>query len=210
MQSNVVILDHPLVQHKVSLIRDKNTAPKEFRELVTELTLLAAYEAFRNLPLEDAVIETPLVQATVKVLSGKEPCILPVLRAGLGMVDGVSQLLPRASVGHIGLYRDHDTLMPVDYYLKLPPDVQERQVIVLDPMLATGGTTAAVIKTLLERGVGTIKVMCLIASKQGLSKISTAYPDVTFYCCAVDEQLNEHGYIIPGLGDAGDRLFGTL
>ena len=210
MQSNTVILDHPLVQHKVSLIRDKNTSPKEFRELVTELTLLAAYEAFRNLPLEDAVIETPLVSATVKMLSGKEPCILPVLRAGLGMVDGVSRLLPKASIGHIGLYRDHETLLPVDYYLKLPPDVQERQVIVLDPMLATGGTTAAVIKTLRERGVGTIKVMCLIASQHGLSKLSSAYPDVMFYCCAVDEQLNDHGYIIPGLGDAGDRLFGTL
>ena len=206
---NVFVLDHPLIQHKLSILRDKNTPTKQFRELTKELTVLAAYEVTRDLLLQEIEIETPISAAKVKTLQKIDLCILPVLRAGLGMVEGFLDILPTAKVGHIGFYRDPDTLQPVDYYIKLPQDIQSQAVIILDPMLATGGTTVATIKSLRKQGIHQIKAMCLIASEYGISKVTEAYPDVTVYCCAVDEVLNDHGYIVPGLGDAGDRLFGT-
>ena len=206
---NVIVIDHPIVQHKISFLRDATTNTKAFRELATELTMLMAYEATRDMQLQEAEIVTPVDAAKVKILSGKEPCIVPVLRAGLGMVEGFLSILPIAIVGHVGFYRDPETLLPVDYYVKLPKDIQERNVIILDPMLATGGTTLATIDLLKKSGVRSIKVMCLIASRYGITKVPEAHPDVTFYCCAIDEVLNDHGYIVPGLGDAGDRLFGT-
>jgi len=207
--NNVFVMDHPLIQHKISLLRDKNTQTKEFRELVSEISLLMGYEVTRNMPLKEVEIETPVGVARTKVISGKKMGIVPILRAGLGMVDGMLKLLPMAKVGHIGLYRDPETLQPVEYYCKLPCDIAEREIVVLDPMLATGGSASAAIKYLKERGVTSIKLMCLIASLDGIKKINDEHPDVLIYCAAVDDKLNEHGYIIPGLGDAGDRLFGT-
>ncbi len=209
MMEKVFIFDHPLIQHKISLLRDKNTTVKEFRELVSEIAMLMGYEVTRNMPLKEVEIETPVGIAKTKVISGKKLGIVPILRAGLGMVDGMLNLLPMAKVGHIGLYRDPDTLQPVEYYCKLPVDAAEREIVVLDPMLATGGSASAAISFIKEKGVGNIKLMCLIAAKAGIEKINRDHPDVEVYCASVDEKLNDHGYIVPGLGDAGDRLFGT-
>jgi uracil phosphoribosyltransferase len=205
----VFVFDHPLIQHKISLLRDKNTSTKEFRELVAEIAMLMGYEVTRSMPLKEVEIETPVAVAKTKIISGKKLGIVPILRAGLGMVDGMLNLLPMAKVGHIGLYRDPETLEPVEYYCKLPMDAEEREIVVLDPMLATGGSASAAIGFIKERGVASIKLMCLIASKQGIARINKDHPDVEIYCAAVDETLNDHGYIVPGLGDAGDRLFGT-
>ncbi len=206
---NVFIFDHPLIQHKISLLRDKNTDTKEFRELVSEIAMLMGYEVTRNMPLKEVEIETPVGIAKTNVISGKKLGIVPILRAGLGMVDGMLSLLPMAKVGHIGLYRDPETLQPVEYYCKLPVDVEEREIVVLDPMLATGGSSSAAIQFIKNRGVKNIKLMCLIAAKDGIERVHKDHPDVSIYCAAVDEKLNDHAYIIPGLGDAGDRLFGT-
>lgn len=206
---NVFIFDHPLIQHKISLLRDKNTTTKEFRELVSEISMLMGYEVTRNMPLKEVEIETPVGIAKTKVISGKKLGIVPILRAGLGMVDGMLNLLPMAKVGHIGLYRDPETLQPVEYYCKLPVDATERDIVILDPMLATGGSASAAIKFIKEKGVNNIKLMCLIAAREGIKRINEDHPDVEVYCAAVDEILNDHAYIVPGLGDAGDRLFGT-
>ena len=203
----VSVIDHPLVQHKLSVLRDRRTGTKEFRELIYEMSIMLGYEATRGLALEDAVVETPLATANVKVLSDKKLGIVPILRAGLGMVDGITSLLPSAKVGHIGLYRDPATLKPIDYYCKLPDDICERDVIVMDPMLATGGSATAAIGVLKRAGCKNIKLMCIIAAPEGLKAVLEAHNDVDVAC--VDEKLNEHGFIIPGLGDAGDRLFGT-
>lgn len=205
----VFIFDHPLIQHKISLLRDKNTSTKEFRELVSEIAMLMGYEVTRSMTLKEVEIETPVGVAKTKVLSGKKLGIVPILRAGLGMVDGMLNLIPMAKVGHIGLYRDPETLEPVEYYCKLPVDAVERDIVVLDPMLATGGSASAAISFIKDRGVTNIKLMCLIAAKSGIARINKDHPDVEIYCAAVDEKLNDHGYIVPGLGDAGDRLFGT-
>ncbi|MFO7294878.1 MAG: uracil phosphoribosyltransferase [Caldicoprobacter sp.] len=205
----VHVLDHPLIQHKLSLIRDKETGAKEFRELVAEISLLMAYEVTRDLPLKEVEIETPVAKATAKVISGKKLGIIPILRAGLGMVDGMLKLIPAAKVGHIGLYRDPETLEPVGYYCKLPPDVHERELIVIDPMLATGGSASAALKLIKERGAKSIKFVCLIAAPEGIKRLQRDHDDVDIYVAAIDKCLNEHGYIVPGLGDAGDRLFGT-
>lgn len=205
----VFVFDHPLIQHKISLLRDKNTSTKEFRELVSEIAMLMGYEVTRNMPLKEVEIETPVAVAKTKVISGKKLGIVPILRAGLGMVDGMLNLVPMAKVGHIGLYRDPETLEPVEYYCKLPVDAAEREIVVLDPMLATGGSASAAIQFIKDRGVTSIKLMCLIAAKAGIARINKDHPDVEVYCAAVDEKLNDHGYIVPGLGDAGDRLFGT-
>lgn len=207
--NNVFIFDHPLIQHKVSLLRDKNTSAKEFRELASEISMLMGYEVTRDIPLKEVEIETPIGLARTKVISGKKLAFVPILRAGLGMVDGLLQLVPMARVGHIGLYRDHDTLEPVEYYCKLPDDVNERDVVVLDPMLATGGSGCDAVKFMKKHGCKSIKFVCLIASRQGIERLNSEHPDVAIYCAAVDEKLNDHGYIVPGLGDAGDRLFGT-
>jgi len=206
---NTFVFDHPLIQHKVSLLRDKNTNTKEFRELVSEIAMLMGYEVTRNMPLKEVEIETPVGIAKTNVISGKKLGIVPILRAGLGMVEGMIKLLPMAKVGHIGLYRDPESLQPVEYYCKLPMDAEERDIVILDPMLATGGSASAAIKFIKDKGVKNIKLMCLIAAKEGIRRINTDHPDVEIYCAAVDEELNDHGYIIPGLGDAGDRLFGT-
>jgi uracil phosphoribosyltransferase len=206
---NTFVFDHPLIQHKVSLLRDKNTNTKEFRELVSEISMLMGYEVTRDMPLKEVEIETPVGVARTNVISGKKLGIVPILRAGLGMVDGMLSLLPMAKVGHIGLYRDPETLQPVEYYCKLPMDAEERDIVVLDPMLATGGSASAAIRFIKERGVKNIKLMCLIAAKQGIERINNDHPDVDIFCAAVDEKLNDHAYIVPGLGDAGDRLFGT-
>jgi uracil phosphoribosyltransferase len=206
---NVFIFDHPLIQHKISLLRDKNTNTKEFRELVSEIAMLMCYEVTRDMPLKEVEIETPVGIARTNVISGKKMGIVPILRAGLGMVDGMLRLLPMAKVGHIGLYRDPDTLEPVEYYCKLPVDSSERDIVILDPMLATGGSASAAISFIKERGITSIKLMCLIAAKTGIERINRDHPDVSIYCASVDEKLNDHGYIVPGLGDAGDRLFGT-
>jgi len=205
----VHVLDHPLIQHKLSLIRDKETGAKEFRELVSEIALLMAYEVTRDLPLKEVEIETPVSKATAKVISGKKLGIVPILRAGLGMVDGMLKLIPAAKVGHIGLYRDPETLEPVGYYCKLPPDVEERELIVIDPMLATGGSASAALKLIKERGATSIKFVCLIAAPEGIERLQRDHEDVDIFVAAIDKCLNEHGYIVPGLGDAGDRLFGT-
>lgn len=205
----VMIFDHPLIQHKIGIIRNKETGSKQFRELVEEVSMLMAYEVTRDLPLEEVEIETPVSTAKVKVLSGKKLGIIPILRAGLGMVDGMLELIPAARVGHIGLYRDPESLKPVEYYCKLPNDIEERELILLDPMIATGGSVIAGIEFLKEKGAQNIKVMCLLASKEGIDAINKAYPEIDIYAAAVDENLNDHGYIVPGLGDAGDRLFGT-
>jgi uracil phosphoribosyltransferase len=206
---NVFVFDHPLIQHKLALIRDENTGSKEFRELVEEVAVLMAYEVTRHLPLEETKVNTPVGPAKVRMLCGKKLGIVPILRAGLGMVDGMLKLIPAARVGHIGLYRDPDTLMPVEYYCKLPLDVSEREMIILDPMLATGGSAAKAVEILKEKGATNIKLMCLIAAPEGIEEVHKQHPDVEIYTAAVDEKLNSHGYIIPGLGDAGDRLYGT-
>jgi len=206
---NVFIFNHPLIQHKISLLRDKNTSSKEFRELVSEISVLMGYEVTRDIPLKEVELETPVGVARTKVISGKKLAVVPILRAGLGMADGFLQLVPMARVGHIGLYRDHETLEPVEYYCKLPSDIEERDVVLVDPMLATGGSACDAVCFIKKRNVKNIKFMCLIASKTGIDRLHREHPDVSIYCAAVDEKLNEHGYIIPGLGDAGDRLFGT-
>ena len=203
------ICDHPLIKHKLTLLRDKNTGSKEFRELVSEIAMLECYEATRDFPLMEVDIETPIAYMKAKVLSGRKVAFVPILRAGLGMVDGVLSLVPAAKVGHIGIYRDPETLKANQYYTKLPQDVNERDVIVLDPMLATGGSAVAAISLLKEQGVTNIKFMCIIASPEGVEALTNAHPDVQIYCASIDEKLNEHAYIVPGLGDAGDRIFGT-
>lgn len=206
---NVHVLDHPLIQHKLTYIRDNNTGTKEFRELVDEVAMLMAFEITRNLPVQEIETKTPVTQATTKVLAGKKIGLIPILRAGLGMVDGMLNLLPAARVGHVGLYRDPETLQPVEYYIKLPSDISERELIVLDPMLATGGSANDAIDSLKKRGAKQIKLMCLVAAPEGVELIQKNHPDIDIYLAALDEKLDEHGYIVPGLGDAGDRLFGT-
>ena len=203
------VLDHPLIQHKLSLIRDEKTGSKEFRELVEEVAMLMAYEVTRDFPLQEIEVKTPVAIAKANVLAGRKVGLVPILRAGLGMVDGMLRLIPAAKVGHVGLYRDPETLLPVEYYCKLPNDIEERDLIVIDPMLATGGSASAAIKFLKDRGAKNIKLMCLIAAPEGIKTVQNAHDDVDIFVAAVDERLNEHGYIVPGLGDAGDRLFGT-
>ncbi len=207
--SKLVVMDHPLIQHKVSLMRSKDTSTKAFRELLDEVSMLMAYEVTRDLPLEDIEVETPICKCIAKEIAGKKLAVVPILRAGLGMVDGVTRLVPSARVGHIGLYRDPNTLEPVEYYCKLPKDIEERDIILVDPMLATGGSAVAAISFLKKRGCKSIKMMNLIAAPEGINRVMKEHPDVDVFVAAVDEKLNEHGYIVPGLGDAGDRLFGT-
>ncbi len=203
------VMDHPMIQHKLTLIRDKQTGPKDFRDLVDEVATLMAYEVTRDLPLKEVEIETPVARCKTKVIAGKKLGVVPVLRAGLGMVDGILKLVPAARVGHVGLYRDPETLEPVEYYCKLPADVSERELIVVDPMLATGGSASAAIGFLKDRGCTHIKLMCLIAAPEGIDRVRADHDDIDIFVAAVDDHLNDHGYIIPGLGDAGDRLFGT-
>ncbi len=205
----VYVFDHPLIQHKLTYIRDKNTSTKEFRELVDEVSMLMGYEITRELELDEVTVETPVATCKSKVISGKKVGLIPILRAGLGMVDGLLKLIPAARVGHVGLYRDPDTLEPVEYYVKLPNDIEERKLIVIDPMLATGGSASAAIEALKKRGARQIQLMCLIAAPEGIERVQKDHDDVDIYVAAVDEKLNDHGYIVPGLGDAGDRLFGT-
>lgn len=207
--SVVEIVDHPLIQHKISLLRDRNTGTKEFRDLVSEVAMLLCYEATRDLPTEEVEVETPIALARTKVLAGRKLALVPILRAGLGMVDGMLSLIPAAKVGHIGLYRNEETLEPVEYYCKLPADCGEREVFVTDPMLATGGSAAAAITMLKEKGVKNIHFLCIIAAPEGVKALTEAHPDVDVYIGALDDHLNDHGYIVPGLGDAGDRIFGT-
>ena len=207
--SKVCVFDHPLIQHKLSILRDKGTSVKEFRELISEIAMLMCYEATRDLPLEDVEIETPVAKATVKRIAGKKLAIVPILRAGLGMVDGMVSMMPNVKVGHIGLFRDPETLEPVKYYFKMPPDIDERDVIVVDPMLATGGSASAAIQFLKNDGVKHIKLMCIIGAPEGVERMQKDHPDVDIYVAALDDHLNDHGYICPGLGDAGDRIFGT-
>lgn len=206
---NVFVLDHPLIQHKLTYIRKTETGTKEFRELVDEVAGLMAFELTRDLPLQEMTITTPVTTTKSKVLSGKKIGLVPILRAGLGMVDGVLRHIPTAKVGHVGLYRDPETLKPVEYYIKLPSDINERELIVIDPMLATGGSALDAIDSLKKRGANQIKLMCLIAAPEGVELIKQEHPDVDIYLAALDEKLNEKGYIVPGLGDAGDRLYGT-
>lgn len=203
------IVDHPMVQHKLTIMRAKETGSKDFRELLEEITLLMGYELTRDLPLEDIEIETPIAKMTAKTVAGKKLAIVPILRAGLGMVDGMLTLIPVAKVGHIGLYRDPTTHQPVEYYCKLPLDIEERMIIVCDPMLATGGSASDAITMLKKKGCSNIRLLCLVAAPEGVKKVQQTHPDVEIYCAALDECLNENAYIIPGLGDAGDRLFGT-
>ncbi len=203
------LVDHPLVQHKLTIMRDKHTPSKAFRELLDEISMLMGYEITRNLPLEDVEVQTPIQKATFKKIKGKKLAIVPILRAGLGMVDGLLRLVPVARVGHIGLYRDPDTHLPVEYYCKMPPDIGERLVIVVDPMLATGGSAADAISMVKAKGAKNVLLMCLVAAPEGVKKVLDAHPDVDIYCAALDEKLNDHAYIVPGLGDAGDRIFGT-
>ena len=206
---NVNVMTHPLIQHKVTLIRSVDTGTKDFRQLLEEIALLMGYEITRDLPLEDVEVETPLVKAIGKQIAGKKLGIVPILRAGLGMVNGLLELMPMAKVGHVGMYRDPETLQPVEYYCKLPSDLSERRIIVTDPMLATGGSAAAAISLLKEKGAKEIQLMCLVAAPEGVEVVNKAHPDVRIYVAALDEKLNDHGYILPGLGDAGDRIFGT-
>ncbi|TXL66628.1 uracil phosphoribosyltransferase [Cerasibacillus terrae] len=205
----VHVLDHPLIQHKLTHIRDKNTGTKDFRELVNEIAMLMAFEITRNLPLQETTIETPVQEAKANVLAGKKIGLIPILRAGLGMVDGMVRLIPAAKVGHVGLYRDPETLEPVEYYIKLPSDISERELIVLDPMLATGGSAADAIHSLKKRGAKQIRLVCIVAAPEGVERIKKEHPDVDIYLAALDEGLDDKAYIVPGLGDAGDRLFGT-
>ena len=207
--AKVVVMDHPLIQHKIGYIRRTDTGTKDFRETIAEIANLICYEATRDLKLKDVEIETPICKTTVKELAGKKLAVVPILRAGLGMVDGVLQLVPAAKVGHIGLYRDPETLEPVEYYCKLPADCAQREVFVVDPMLATGGSSVAAIKLLKDRGCRNIHFMCIIAAPEGVERMKKEHPDVDIYIGSLDEKLNEHGYIVPGLGDAGDRLYGT-
>lgn len=208
--SELHVFDHPLIQHKLSILRDKNTSVKEFRELVGEIAMLMCYEATRDLPLMNVETITPMEKTTTQVIAGRKLAFVPILRAGLGMVDGMLSMVPSAKVGHIGLYRDHDTLKPVEYYNKLPQDIEERDVIVLDPMLATGGSAIDAITIVKRSHPKSIKFLCVIAAPEGLKALTEVHPDVQIYCAAVDRCLNENGYILPGLGDAGDRIFGTL
>lgn len=207
--AKVVVMDHPLIQHKIGVIRRAETGTKDFRQTISEIANLICYEATRELKLADVEIETPICRTTVKELAGKKLAVVPILRAGLGMVDGMLQLIPAAKVGHIGLYRDPDTLEPVEYYCKLPEDCSQREVFVVDPMLATGGSSSAAIRMLKDRGCRSIHFMCIIAAPEGVERMKKDHPDVDIYIGALDERLNEHGYIVPGLGDAGDRIFGT-
>ncbi|KMK78271.1 uracil phosphoribosyltransferase [Alkalihalobacillus pseudalcaliphilus] len=207
--SKVYVFDHPLIQHKLTYIRDKETGTKEFRELVDEVSGLMAFEITRELPLQEVTVETPVAKAKSKIIAGKKLGLVPILRAGLGMTDGILRMIPAAKVGHVGLYRDPETLKPVEYYVKLPNDVEEREFIVIDPMLATGGSAIEAINSLKKRGAKQIKLMCLVAAPEGVAETQKAHPDVDIYLAALDEKLNDHGYIVPGLGDAGDRLFGT-
>ena len=208
--SQLHIVDHPLITHKLSIMRNKRTGSKDFRELLCEIAMLMGYELTRDLPLENVNIETPLTKMTAKMISGKKLAIVPILRAGLGMVDGLERLIPVAKVGHIGLYRDPETHQPVEYYCKLPLDIEERMVILVDPMLATGGSACDALTMLKARGCKHIRFLCLVAAPEGVRKVQEAHPDVDIYTAALDECLNEHAYIVPGLGDAGDRIFGTL
>ena len=210
MENQVFVMDHPLIQHKLTYLRKKETGAMEFRELVSEIAMLMCYEATRDLPLEETEIETPMGKAVTRVISGRKLAFVPILRAGLGMVEGVLTLVPAAKVGHIGLYRDHQTLQPVEYYHKLPQDIKNREVILLDPMLATGGSAIDAISIIKRSTPKAIKFMCIIAAPEGIEALTKAHPDVQIYCAAVDDHLNENGYIVPGLGDAGDRIFGTL
>ena len=207
--SNVTIFDHPLIQHKLSILRDKNTSSKDFRALVHEIAMLMCYEATRDLPLKEIEIETPICKTKAKQISGKKLAVVPILRAGLGMVDAISELIPSVRIGHIGLYRDEETLKPVEYYCKLPKDIAERDVIVVDPMLATGGSAIDAVSQIKLRNPRSIRFMGIIAAPEGIEAFTKAHPDVDVYCAALDEKLNEVGYIVPGLGDAGDRIFGT-
>lgn len=207
--NNVTVVSHPLIQHKLTMLRDKNTSSKDFRELVREIAMLMAYEVTRNLPLEDINIETPICKTTGKTLSGQDIAIVPVLRAGLGMVDGMIDLIPNAKIGHIGLYRDEETLQPVEYYCKLPNDIENRIVIITEPMLSTGGSMLGAIELLKKHGAKKIKSIHLVCSPEGVDLVTKAHPDVEIYTASIDEKYNEKGYIVPGLGDAGDRLFGT-
>lgn len=207
--SKVTVMDHPLIQHKIGIIRRKEIGSKDFRQMIGEIAMLMCYEATRDLKLQEVEIETPICAMTAKELQGKKLAVVPILRAGLGMVDGMLAMIPAAKVGHIGLYRDPDTLEPVEYYCKLPADSSERQVFVVDPMLATGGSSAAAIRLLKEKGVEHIRFMCIIAAPEGVERMRREHPDVDIYVGALDEKLNDHGYIVPGLGDAGDRIFGT-
>ena len=206
---NLVIFDHPLIQHKISLLRDVNTGNKEFRELIEEISMLMGYEALRNLPLKEVEITTPITTCKTKVIAGKKLAIVPILRAGLGMVNGIHALVPTAKVGHIGLYRDPETHEPHEYYCKLPESIGERQVFLLDPMLATGGSAVAAVDFIKQHGGKDIKFLCIICAPQGLATLRAAHPDVDIFCGCMDEKLNDHAYIVPGLGDAGDRIFGT-
>lgn len=208
--SKLILVDHPMIQHKLSFMRSKEADTKDFREMLEEISMLMGYEVLRDMPLEDKEIETPICKMTAKVLAGRAPAIVPILRAGLGMVGGIWKLIPSAKVGHIGLYRDPVTAKPVEYYCKLPSDIENRQVILVDPMLATGGSGADAIAMLKEHGARNIRFMCLIAAPEGIAVVQKAHPDVDIYVAAVDEKLNDHAYIVPGLGDAGDRIFGTL
>ena len=207
--SKVCVFDHPLILHKLSILRDSSTSVKEFRELISEIAMLMCYEATRDLPLEEVEIETPVAKATVKRISGKKLAVVPILRAGLGMVDGMVSMMPNVKVGHVGLFRDPETLEPVKYYYKMPPDIEERDVIVVDPMLATGGSASAAIQFLKEDGVKHIKLMSIIGAPEGVARMQKDHPDVDIFVAALDDHLNENGYIVPGLGDAGDRIFGT-
>ncbi len=209
MANKPLIMDHPLIQHKLTLLRDKRTGSKEFREMIAEVSMLMCYEATRDLPLKEVEIETPMTMTKSNVISGRKLAFVPILRAGLGMVDGVLEMIPAAKVGHIGIYRDPESHKPVDYYCKLPKDIASRHVIVLDPMLATGGSAVEAINLLKKEGVQNIKFMCIIAAPEGLDALTTAHPDVQVYCAALDEKLDENKYILPGLGDAGDRILGT-
>ena len=207
--AKVVVMDHPLIQHKIGFIRRRTTGTKAFRETVGEIAMLICYEATRDLELEDVEIDTPVAHCTAKQLKGKKLAVVPILRAGLGMVDGMLKMIPAAKVGHIGMYRDPETLKPVEYYCKLPADSNEREVFVVDPMLATGGSAVAAIQMLKDKGVKNIRFLCIIAAPEGVEAMKKAHPDVDIYIGALDQHLNEHGYIVPGLGDAGDRIFGT-
>lgn len=207
--SKVVVTDHPLIQHKLTLMRQVSTGSKDFRELLTEISMLMAYEVTKNLPLEEIEIETPIVKTTSKVIAGKKLGIVPILRAGLGMVDGFVKLIPNAKVGHVGLYRDPETLKPVEYYSKFPKDIEEREMIIVDPMLATGGSAVAAIDVLKANGAKNIKLVNLVAAPEGIEEVQKYHNDVDIYVASIDEKLNDHGYIVPGLGDAGDRIFGT-